>query len=364
LTKEAKMMNRRRLSLLVAGIFAVAAGGAVAQEDDASRAATKSRATTKPIAQPQITAEQRARLYEKLRLITRIMEAAEPDMQATGKTLENRVWLRESMYGMSLEQIRSMGVPGGFGATVDALTKARANTKALGALSSDLVFFPFPPCRFIDTRNVGGKINGARGFDYGQPGSTYGGSAACSLTTLSGAGENQIAAAAVNITIVDTSTAASPGFATMRPNAASPTTALVNWTVSSVGFQLGNAAVVTNDQTGTANEIEIFTSGPVHAIVDYAGVFASPTATALSCTEVSLTQSVAAGGFTVLQPTCPAGYTLTGGGYNGASLGASSSTSPENYPNGSNGWLASFYNNSGGAFTMEAWAVCCRVPGR
>ena len=210
------------------------------------------------------------------------MRAAEAD-GVNSMTAEKRQWMREALYSMPLAQIRAIRPTGNVDATTQAIARAQVQAKALGAASTDLVFFPFAPCRYIDTRNVGGKITGARGFDFANSGNVYGGAAGCNLTTLSGAGENQIAAVSLNMTIVDTSTAAAPGFATARPAGATASTALVNWTVSSAGFQLGNAAVITNDQTGAANELEIFTSGAVHAIVDVAGVFAAPTATLPDC---------------------------------------------------------------------------------
>lgn len=50
----------------------------------------------------------------------------------------------------------------------------------------DLVYKPISPCRFIDTRSVGGPINGTRSFNLNLTGATYGGQAACNPIALIG----------------------------------------------------------------------------------------------------------------------------------------------------------------------------------
>jgi hypothetical protein len=356
-------MKSKLLGSAVAGTLAMAFGmNAYAEPtDEASSRITRTTAVEKS----KITAEQRARLAAKLAHVNAIIAAAERDGAAL--TAEKRTWMKETLYSMPVAQVQSIAPTSSVQLTSEAIASARKVTpKLLGDISTDLVYRPFAPCRYIDTRNVGGKINGIVVYSTQSAGSVYGGSAACSPTTLAGVGnDDDIAALTLNMTIVDTSTAASPGFATMRPAGSTNLTALVNWTVSSPGFQLGNAAVITQAQNGAfgnAEELEILTSGPVHAIVDIAGAFVAPAATPLACVTQSVSQSVPAGGFDVLTATCPAGYTMTGGGYDGFSTGANSSTNPENAPT-ANGWFASFYNNAPGAFTMQVFARCCRVPG-
>jgi hypothetical protein len=168
------------------------------------------------------------------------------------------------------------------------------------------------------------------------------------------------------MTIVDTSTAASPGFATMRPAGSTVLTALVNWTVSSPGFQLGNAAVITQAQNaafGNAEELEILTSGAVHAIVDLGGAFLAPTATALQCvTTANIATPVNAGvNFSLNASACPATYTSVSvncrtSGFNTvnyASIGANTG-----------GADCQGTNTSGAQITMNVSQTCCRVPGR
>jgi hypothetical protein len=315
-----------------------------------------------------VSIEQRARLAEKLRLIDRIVQAAERDPASKAAPSEQRRWMRESMYGLPLDQLRKMGVPGSYQATADAIARTAGTApKSLGSASSDLVYVPFAPCRYIDTRNVGGKISGVRAFDTASNGAAYGGSAACDPKALAAtANEDAIGAFALNITIVDTSAAGSPGFATMRPAGSTQLTALVNWTTSSANFQAGNAAVVTSDQSGAANEIEILTSGSVHAIVDLGGVFIAPTATLLDCQRVSNSVALTANETqaTYNERACPTGYSLTGGGCNAD--GNQNIQITANLPGGTaaNSWLCLAKNLSATSQTYFNNARCCRVPGR
>jgi hypothetical protein len=138
-------------------------------------------------------------------------------------------------------------------------------------------------------------------------------------------------------------------------------TALVNWTVANAGFQLGNAAVVVANQnaaTGNPEEIEILTSGAVHVIVDIAGVFAAPTPTQLECVTQTSTSSFL--GFVVA--SCPAGYTLTGGGCKSSSI---RDHTYEADLSDANTYACGFFPESSFTIgtTLTAQARCCRVPG-
>src|SRR5207249_12017299 len=119
--------------------------------------------------------EQRARFAEKAELIRQIFKAAQTDMRGGHVSPESQRWLLESLYQMPLEQIRSMGTSPTFSGTVNAMTQTKSKmvAKVFGDTNQDLVFKPFVPCRYIDTRNVGGKVlppAPPRGFDISQPG--------------------------------------------------------------------------------------------------------------------------------------------------------------------------------------------------
>jgi hypothetical protein len=240
----------------------------------------------------------------------------------------------------------------------------QANTK-LGQTTSELVYIPIAPCRFIDTRNVGGPISGTRAYDFDLTGSSYGGSGACNPSGAVGGNAKLIGAIAMNVTIVSPPLA--PGFLGARPAGDTNTTSLVNWYEGGATVQAANAAVITTNQGAGTNEIEFF-GGPTQVIVDVFGVFAAPTATALDCaTQVQHgpgNNDVLNNTFQVIgAPACPAGYTRTAVNCHEDSFGsgvylqeASAAFSD-----------CRFFNVSGisrSSSQMAAESVCCRIPGR
>lgn len=362
-------MKRKLLTVLIGGL--VAAVGVPAQaQDDADRVGTSVRkAATKPMAKPAVTAEQRAMLNEKLAIVARLMQSAGADRAGAAVTPERQRWMLESMYKLPLATLRGMAASGSPDLLSNEIAKATVASKAstklegpsFGDATGELVYLPQAPCRWIDTRNVGGPLVGTRQFDMEADGTSYGGSAGC--TANGGIGSANVGAVAMNVAIVGPT--AAPGFIGARPVGSTATTALVNWYQAGPSVQASNAGIITNDQGAPVDDIEFFGS-PTNFIVDVFGVFGSPTATALNCQYPSSTLSVAAGAFGSITVTCPTGYTVVAGGWDGASLGVNgSSINPENYPiPASNQWRVTFYNRDTSAFTMEAFAVCCRIPGR
>lgn len=227
---------------------------------------------------------------------------------------------------------------------------------AFGSTTEDLVYKPIAPCRFIDTRNVGGAINGTRGFDVSLNGSSYGGVAACNPTSLFGVNENAFGALAINVTVVSPGDA--PGFLAVKPTAASPTTSLLNWYQSGASVQVANAGLVTLDQSGAADEFVVQTSGSAQVIVDVFGAFIAPNATALDIfTTAETLVNVAAGGTAnSTAPACPTGYSYV-------STQCESSTWQMPFVFFSGG-VCSAQNNSGSTAVLRASRVCARVPGR
>jgi len=217
------------------------------------------------------------------------------------------------------------------------------------------VFKPFTPCRFLDTRNVGGKLAplpAVRPFDIAQNGAAYGGDAGCAPVTLAGvASDDQIAA-------------------------------LANWSTASPSTQDSNAAIITMDQTVATDEFEIFASSPVHTIIDLLGAFTAPQATALDCSTFTSASSTAGD----LAPTeakifsasCGAGYRLTGGGCNyftpagGAPLPTDNKVivnrASQPFDAATQTWenryICQMTNNDTIIWRAQARAICCRVPGR
>lgn len=353
-------MQKSSLSALVFGAFALASSLAPAQT-------LGDQAATVAVAKRAVTAEQLARLAEKTARIQQILSSVGRDMQAKQVSAESRRWLVESLYQMPLAQIRGIGTSGTFDGAVDAVThsKARVSTKLLGDTNQDLVYKPFVPCRYIDTRNVGGKISSARGFDISQSGLTYGGIAACNPLTLIGGviNDNSVGGLAMNVTLFDTSSAAPPGFLAVRPFGSTNVTSLLNWYVQGPFVQDANYAIITMDQSPAVNEFEVLASAPVHVIVDLFGAFVAPNATGLDCVTVyAPPTSVSAGGQACANPpSCPATYTVTAPLFSkgGASDGLVVSQLNLNLPG-----LQVCGMATAGASNFAAGAQCCRVPGR
>ena len=216
-----------------------------------------------------ITDQQRARLAEKLALVDGIMSAiaATPDRSSD----DQRRSLRERLYSAPLAQLRAMGTPSSLEAASTALAKTAVSMKELGDPLSDLVYRPITPCRYVDTRNVGGPIVGTRDFDLSNTGTTYGGSGACDpKATAPFSAPSLIAAINVNVTIVGPGIA--PGFVGARPAGSTNTTSLVNWYEGGPNVQAANAGVLS---TGGTGQIEFFGS-PVNIVVDVLGIFTMP----------------------------------------------------------------------------------------
>ena len=351
-------------SAVVFGAFAFSSGFAAAQ--------TSADVATVPGAKNKISSEQRARFAEKAELIQQVFKATQTDMRGRHVSPESQRWLLESLYQMPLEQIRSMGTSPTFSGTVKAMTQTKSKmvAKVFGDTNQDLVFKPFVPCRYIDTRNVvEGKVQPPpappRGFDISQSGTAYGGSGACNPLTLTGVDENSIGGLAMNVAIFDTSASNQPGFMGVRPAGSTNLTSLMNWVLSGPFVQDSNYAIIPMDQTPLANEFEMFTSSDVHVIVDLFGAFIAPNATALDCVTLynASATSVPAGTEACANPpACPATYEVTASLFDksfAANDGLVVSQMNLNVPG-----LQVCGRATLGAASFKAGAQCCRVPGR
>jgi len=356
-------MNKR---VIAAGLGAVLAtssaiwsSGVLAQTPSGYGAATK----------PVVTADQRLRLAEKLRLIEQIAGSVEPDMKANDLPPEGRRWLLESLYAMPLEQIRSLGVPGSFRAASEAVTKAKKTTaKSLGQSQSDVVYRPITACRFIDTRFALGPLTGTpRTYDLDATGGSYGGNAGCNPVSASGVLDaDQIAAVAINVAIVSPTVA--PGFLGARAAFSTNNTSLVNWYQSGAGVQASNAGVITTFQGG-GDEIEFFGSS-TQFIVDIFGVFTAPQATALDCLDpstLSSTTPLAANtlGIFTYSPVCTTGYTSVGGTcYTDATTAPGAMYLQAQGVSSDNvSYFCLYRNLDTVTHNINVWNKCCRVPG-
>ena len=245
-----------------------------------------------------------------------------------------------------------------------AFTAARspslAGAKALTDVGDDLVFTPKTPCRFIDTRNVGGPIasglGGARNFDTFLLGSSYGGDSAC---TLPGHGEIAIAA---NVTV--TVASGSAGFLTLRPYGSSALTSFINWPAGGTPG-LANAGIITTALDASSHyEFQAVAGGNTpNLIVDYFGYFAPAAPTALDCVNTTMTAvAISPGGSGVggAPVTCPSGYTFVSifcdASFTGLVVDGFASY------NSGNGQFCNFRNDTAASINAHIGARCCRVP--
>ncbi len=233
--------------------------------------------------------------------------------------------------------------------------------KALGDDASDLVFVPVTPCRIIDTRVAGGVIaaNTTRSFDITSVANytSQGGDA----TNCNTGNAGSFAAAAINFTVV---TPSAGGFITAFPFGASqPLAATVNYTAGDIR---GNLAIVKLDQGAAANELSVYTFAQTHLVADIVGYFIEPQATALECIESeSAGGNINPGSFgTQSAPSCPAGYTITGGGCSMSTFDGRVVTSRNIVNSGSQTHFCAFRNEGANINEGVAYSTCCRTPGR
>jgi hypothetical protein len=326
-----------------------------------------------------IRAAQIARLNAKLWLVEQVVGAAEKSDPAS-MTPERRRWMRESLYAFSLEQLRAIGVPGGFDAVRKTITaNDLPQLKALGSTTTDLVYRPITPCRYIDTRVLGTPVEpppvGSLLVDLAKTGASYGGSGGCNVLTASGLpNASEIAAVFMNVGIVNPQFA--PGFFGARPAGSSNSTSLVNWYQAGAGVQASDAAAVATSggATGT-NQVEFFGT-PTDLVVDILGVFTRPDATALDCTTVVQTgvgtNNVPTGSvfndFAVAPSCLSSSYTIVSVGceYGPTPPSGLELSSSAGDP-GAGFFACVWVNNSGSTLSKSSFHVssrCCRVPGR
>jgi hypothetical protein len=362
-------------SLVVAGLASAQAMAKPVAVDDAQ----VQRATS------QWTRAQSAEIQQRFELAKGIVQRLKPDARRLGLAAD---WERATLTMLLMHPasvLMEANAARDYAGVMAVTARSRVETKALGNPSADLVFKPFTPCRFLDTRNVGGKLiplPAARLFDIAQNGAAYGGDAGCAPVTLAGvASDDQIAALAVNIAIVDTSQGA-PGFLGIRPAGATQVTALANWSAASPSTQDSNAAIIALDQTGLVDEFEIFASSPVHTIIDLLGAFTAPQATELDCTTItsanSATADLAPNQSNIFSAACPTGRRLSGGSCNYFKPDGTSATVTDNKvvtnrisqpfdvvsQTFENRMICQMTNNDTIVWRMQVRSICCRVPGR
>ena len=361
------MANGNRLpgKVLLIALALVLVGVTLVAEPSPQQANKVARASAPKRTGGQLTPRQIERMEARIEAATTIVNRLEQEARSLGRGPGWRKVTLDSLLALPMSQLERVGQRAhGADEIPAAIVEATTDPQLLGDPDEDLVYVPLPPCRFIDTRLVAGRFFGFREYDIALPGSTYGGDATCQPTTNFGVGDDEIGALAMNLTIINPANA--PGFAAAKPTQNAPLSSLANWYEIGEFVQAANQGIVALDLSSAAPEFVVQTSAQVHVIVDIFGAFLPPVATALEVTEVQTPWSILAHDFDVTA-TCPAGDTVTGGGFNHSSGTLGGVLETQSSKDGSNNrWRCRGISLGilGIGSTGFCQAVCARTPGR
>jgi hypothetical protein len=246
------------------------------------------------------------------------------------------------------------------------LAAAAGRPKVFGSVVSDTVFTPLPNgrCRVADSRVIESPtvaatvraINVDDTADYsaqGGNGSTAGqGSTNCGIPVLA-------TAYVASVTVLPVG---QDGFFKIYQNGKAFSEG--NTLLYTANAGASNDVIVRACQDCT-EELSVYSNASTHYVVDIIGYFMPPQATALECVDASspATAIPANSGVPPLySPSCPVGYTITGGSCTTSSfMGRVVSSHTMNSPQQQ---MCVFANEN---FSMDisgtAIARCCRVPG-
>jgi hypothetical protein len=234
-----------------------------------------------------------------------------------------------------------------------ARSSSAATLAALASPASGLVYTMIQPCRIIDTRVINAKMDPNENYDYeaSRPGGSFasqGGDAGdCGMPA-------DPAAVVMNVTVV---AAEGSGFLTVWPyGTPRPNTSSNNY---SVGRNTGNE-IISRQTIGNAADFSMYANRRVHVVADVVGYFAAPTPTALDTTIVDGPSVVVKKNVNfVATATCPAGYSVTGGGVRSFPDNTRLVTS-ESFPASATTWLAIGRNTTGASLSVRVRALCAR----
>lgn len=242
---------------------------------------------------------------------------------------------------------------------IDTLAKnsSPATLAALASPTTSLVYNAVSPCRIVDTRVTHTRFTAqsTQSFETSRPGGDFtsqGGAATdCGIPA-------DPAGIVINLAVVQPS---GGGFVTMWPyGEPMPLAASAN---NVFGSDINNL-VAAKLTVGDVNDFSLFSYAAADIVIDVVGYYNAGGAAALDCVTANGTQSQVDPGATYsLSATCPAGYTVTGGGARVPGGNPHLSMS-ESYPSdGGTTWTISGHNASASQEVVQARASCCRVPG-
>jgi hypothetical protein len=228
---------------------------------------------------------------------------------------------------------------------------------ALASPASGLVYTMIQPCRIIDTRVIASKMDPNEEYSYeaSRPGGNFldqGGSGTdCGMPA-------DPAAVVMNVTVVD---AEGSGFLTIWPYGT--TRPLASSNNYSIGRNTGNEVIV-RQTVGDLKDFGMFANRKVHVVADVTGYFSAPTPGSEGALDTTIANSVDnqvdPGETFTVTATCPAGYSVTGGGEK-HSPSTSLATISESYPSDSGtGWTVTGLNTSVDSLVVHSRAICAR----
>lgn len=240
---------------------------------------------------------------------------------------------------------------------IDAMAKSNGSldsVKTLGSSAEDLVYTMITPCRIADTRVAGGILSGNVARSFNSDGANF--TAQGGSSTNCGIPANT-SAVVMNVTVVNPING--PGNIKLFPyGVTAPTTASVNFAKGQI---VGNELIV-KQTLGQPFDFTAISNFGAHVVIDVAGYFMAPEATALSCTETANSADVTLDTTTrngaVSAPACDAGYNSVrlvpnaSGDFYNLSLVLTNSTT------------AYYHYNGASSATFYVRNRCCRVPGR
>jgi len=358
---------RFAVSLLTLAIGTAFAAEPVPVAERAAPATMKATASTAP---NEIDAQTLARAQQKFSLALKTTHRF--DSFAAQESLGDN-WRHELLaHLMKVDEADFAAVEGSSSVSDAVSTAARLadNIRAphdaaalLGDASADLTYIPINPCRILDTRvGSGTSFSAGQTRTYSYNNTNTGANASCNPNPGQYPGTQRPTAIAANVTVDETGLSgfAVGSFLAIYPQGGTAGTSFMNF---GPGQVIANAGVFSINST--SGLFTVLASAPAQVIVDVYGVFVPPAPTALECQNLtSSATGVAPGSYSnVTSPSCPAGYTHTGGACNAdhqaLSAGTVDFTSTRAY-------TFCFYRNTdtAAAHYITAVATCCRVPGR
>ena len=227
----------------------------------------------------------------------------------------------------------------------------------LGDLNSDSVYYQVAPCRIFDTRVAQGKFNNTETRSYWTYGADFvpqgGNPALCNIP-------GEVAAIALTITVIN-----GEGFGFTRAWAqGGPVPFASTNNYQGLADIHANTTIIPLNQVPGQQEFSVRVDGArVDVFGDVVGYFWAPISAPLEVTSVTTPWTLNGISSYDVTATCPATYSITGGGNNWNAGGAFEVWGWQSSRQG-NGWRCRGARNVAGISSGYCEAVCSRTPGR